>query len=173
MKKVSLYLYILYFLHKTFRSLSVFSIRDTECTLKSNTLGGLPLCYFIDFLEPKHSKVERQKNAFSVSQGLPSTLSVLFFAFQSCHSLRRLGSSKGTWAVYPNMVIKLGRALAFHEFLLPTFQMMGQEGLKSCNPLTKDGTSDFLFLPFVFIFGCIGSSLKHSGSSWLWCAGFH
>lgn len=98
MRKVPLYLYILHFLYKTFRSLSVFSIRDTERTLNSNLLGGLPLHYFIDFLEPKHSKVGRQKNAFAVSQGLPSAFSVLFIAFQSRHSLRRLGNSKGRWA---------------------------------------------------------------------------
>lgn len=63
------------FSHKTFRSLSEFSIEDVECALKIHILGGLPLSYFLDLLEPNESKVARQKNAFLVAQGLPSTFS--------------------------------------------------------------------------------------------------
>lgn len=90
--KTKVLLYISHFFF-TFRSPNEFNIQNIECILNGNMLGRLPLCCFIDLVEPNQSKVARQKNVFSVAQGLPSTFSGPSIIFQSCHSQRRWRAS--------------------------------------------------------------------------------
>ena len=92
-------------------------------------LVGFLYAILLISLSPSSQKWEDRKNVFSVAQGFSSTFSVLSIAFQSCHSQRRLGSSKGEavgrGALYPNMVMMLGRALAFHNPFPLIFLMTG------------------------------------------------